>query len=66
MKAFYADYALRHSNKCELNRSHKHLCAKSMSNNLKKLTVLKKAKKELKGKRHRGPSVDEFNRPNKS
>lgn len=51
MKAFYPDYVLKHSNRYELNRLHKHLCAKYMSSNFKNITVCKKAKKELKGER---------------
>lgn len=65
MKAFYSDYALKHSNRYELKRLHKHLCAKYTSSNFKNITIWKKAKKELKAKGTEANMCTNMYRPNK-
>ena len=52
VKAFYPDYALKHSNRYELNMLYTHLYAKYTSSNFKNIAIWEKAKKELKGERH--------------
>lgn len=55
MKTFHPDFALKHSNKYEQNWLHKHLCAKSVSHNLKNLTIQKKSKERTQRKKELRP-----------